>query len=322
MQDLVPNDWSDLVVKTTTLGQAAFKRPTLAIRNRIAQPAKRRLKEVFRRAMSDGKPPLHTIPWGKDHVLVATPFGTRLMVPVRDLTLAPELALSGTYDQPFIDFLARSLKPGMTFVDVGANVGLFTIVGASLVGSGGRVFSYECNPGLVNCIRMSIQMNWFNDRVVLIPKAAGRDSSPTTFWMSNQAAALGSTVPGNALVSIHDDTVETVVPTESLDQRLADVGFVDLLKIDVEGGEPAVLDGARQLFAAGKIGMLSLEFRDDALTDAAYADMAERLAALRRSGATFHVPGSRRAIPLDEVLVGCQFPQLICRFPNASIPPS
>ncbi len=318
--DLIPHDWSDLMVKTTSLGYAAIRRSSQTVRNRVAEPSQRAVKRVVRRFLRQLQPAVHAIPWGRDHVLVATPLGTRLLVPVQDISLAPELALTGVYDEPFIDFLARSLRPGMTFVDVGANVGLFTIVGAALVGAGGRVFAYECNPGLVDSLRKNVQMNWFNDRVELVPKAAGRDDSSTTFWMSDRLAGLGSTVPGNALDSNNDDVGETVVITESLDERLSDVPFVDLLKIDVEGGEPAVLDGARGLLTGGKIGIISLEFKSESLTDDAYTEMADHLAELEGWGATFHVPGDRRTIPLDEVLVACHYPQLICRFPNATIP--
>ena len=235
LHDLLPADGSDLVFKLTSLGRAARERSAMGIRNRIVHPSKRRLKQLLRRAISL-EPPVHGIPWGRDHVLVAAPLGTRLLVPVQDISIAPELALSGVYDQPFVDFLTRSLRPGMTFVDVGANVGLFTIVGASLVGPGGRVFAYECNPELLGCLRENIQMNWFNNRVVVIPKAAGSGGGPMKFWMSKRLAVLGSTVPGNPLHSNNADVMEVNVDGESLENRLSDVRYVDLLKIDVEGG--------------------------------------------------------------------------------------
>ena len=222
VNDVLPDDWSDFVIKTTSLGHAALTRSARLIKSRVAQPSKRRLKDYSFEEPCRTEAVVHGIPWGSDHVLVATPLGTRLLLPVQDISLAPELALTGVYDKSFIDFLARSLRPGMTFVDVGANVGLFTVVGAMLVGAGGRVFAYECNPRLVECLRRSIQMNWFNDRVVVVPKAAGRDSNPTKFWMSDRLAGLGSTVPGNPLHSNNTDVVELEVASESLDERLAD----------------------------------------------------------------------------------------------------
>ena len=237
VNDVLPDDWSDFVIKTTSLGHAALTRSAQLIKSRIGQPSKRRLKDLVRRAMPD-EAAVHGIPWGNDHVLVATPLGTRLLLPVQDISLAPELALTGAYDKSFIDFLTRSLRPGMTFVDVGANVGLFTVWVRCWSGRVGASSPTECNPRLVECLRRSLQMNWFNDRVVLVPKAAGRDNNPTKFWMSDRLAGLGSTVPGNPLDSNNTDVVELEVPSESLDERVADVAYVDLMKIDVEGGNP------------------------------------------------------------------------------------
>jgi FkbM family methyltransferase len=319
-RDLLPSDWSDFVIKARSFGHAGFRRPAQMMWHRMARPFKQRLKVIIERAVGGVAPPVHGIPWGRDHVLVATPLGTRLLVPNEDISIAPELALRGVYDQPFIDFLVRSLRPGMIFVDVGANVGLFTVVGAALVGSGGHVYAYECNPGLVEYLRQNVQMNWFNERVEIVPKAAGRDSTPIKFWMSPRLGMLGSTVPGNALQSDQADAVELEVPGESLDHRFMHGPYVDLMKVDVEGGEPAVLDGARALFDADKIGMLSLEFRSDALTNEARMEMARRLTEIQaRWAVTFHVPGEARAISLDEVLGRCEFSQLIVRFRHATI---
>ena len=69
--------------------------------------------------------------------------------------------------------------------------------------------------------------------------------------------------------------------------------------------------------------MISLEFRADALTEQAQTEMARHLHELNeRWGVTFHEPGRIGAVPLDEVLVINHFPQLLCRFPHATIQPS
>ena len=63
-------------------------------------------------------------------MLVRLNGGGRLLVSADDLSLMPELVAEGGYDAPFTAFLARTLGPDSVFVDVGANVGLFTIIGA------------------------------------------------------------------------------------------------------------------------------------------------------------------------------------------------
>ena len=93
------------------------------------------------------------------------------------LSIAPDLALNGTHDPTFVRLLERCLRRGMTFVDVGANVGLFTVLAAAQVGSDGRVFAYECNPELVPFLRRNIEMNNADDRVHVIARAAHRDEA-------------------------------------------------------------------------------------------------------------------------------------------------
>ena len=215
-----------------------------------------------RRLLPPTPPTLHGIPWGPGEVLVATTSGTRLLCPTEDLSLSPELALTGTYDPPFVDFLKRRLRPGMTFVDVGANVGLFTILAASRVGPAGRVFAYECNPELIGFLRRNIAMSWFDDRVRLIPKAAHRDDEERRFPVPRDQKMLGSLTRFDELGRPAEDLQEFQVSCERLDVGLADVPYIDLLKIDVEGGEAAVLDGASRLLDEGRVGVIAMEYRE------------------------------------------------------------
>jgi hypothetical protein len=76
---------------------------------------------------------------GNGTILVRGPLNTRLLCMGEDLSLTPDLVLDGTYEPDFIDFLRRHLRSGMTVVDIGANLGLHTIVAARL---GARVIAY------------------------------------------------------------------------------------------------------------------------------------------------------------------------------------
>ena len=248
--------------------------------------------------------------------------GCRLLVPVEDLSLAPELALTGTYDPAFIAFLSRSLQRGMTFVDVGANVGLFSIVAGTLVGPGGRVYAYECNPDLLKLLNDNVAMNWLSESVVIVDKAASHSSGVAEFWAPPRFKGLGSTLARSQHEAQSSDVQRLEVRTERLDARLADAHFIDLIKVDVEGAEADVLDGASALFESSRVGMLSIEFRQDTLTPASRVQMETRLTDLhKRLRATFHVPNSARPIPLDEVLMSCNYSQLLVRFPGSSIAP-
>jgi FkbM family methyltransferase len=290
-------------------------------RRHLATPGRRKLKELIKRAVVAAELP-RAVPWGPGEVLVQGPLGTFLLCPTDDLSIAPELALRGTYDDRFVRFLQRALRRGMTFVDVGANIGLFTIVAAKLVGPGGRVFSFECNPDLLPWLRRNVRMNWFEDRVEVIPKAAHRDATVHELIVPDDRTGLGSLVRFNDAALDPSAHRRYEVEGERLDIRLAEVDRIDLMKVDVEGGEAAVLDGAVGLLRGNRIGMLSVEFRDDALPGRGRSEMERWLKQLAgHYGGTFHVPDDPRPIPLDEVLTVAHYPQLLVRLPGSRIAP-
>ncbi len=287
---------------------------------RVLWPAKRFAKAAAHRVVPISEP-LRAVPWGAGEVLIATPLGTRLLCPTDDLSIGPGLALSGTFHQPFADLVQRwRLRPGMTFVDVGASFGFSTILGAARVGPGGKVFAYECNPELVEFARRNIEMNGFADRVRLVAKAAHRDDEERRLRVPDRMKGLGSLAHFDGVDA--ETFQEFEVPCERLDVGLRDVSFVDLLRIDVEGGEAAVLDGTSGLLDEGKIGVIAMELRDDERQEGVREEIEKALTSLVQDrGAALHVSGDPRGIPLDEVLTVFRYPQLLVRFPGATILP-
>ncbi|HTW97668.1 MAG TPA: FkbM family methyltransferase [Acidimicrobiales bacterium] len=303
------------------LASGEVERVKATLDRRIAPPIKRVIARYLDKAASTLQRPMQAVPFGEGRLLVRLPLGLRLLCSVHDLSLSPELALNGLYDAPFVELLRRALRPGMAFVDVGANIGLFSVLAAALVGAGGRVLSYECNPELVELLRQNISMNWLDRRVEIAERAAYSRSGIVRFFAPDEMKMLGSIrlpVEGR---TARAGSVSIEVPCERLDDGLAHYEFVDLVKIDVEGAEADVLDGMEKLLSEQRVGMISMEYRLDAVDDHQRARIERHLARFREVlGATFHVPGAQRTIPLDEVIASAHFAQLIVRFPSASIP--
>jgi FkbM family methyltransferase len=281
----------------------------------LAYPAYRAAREIVHRLV----PAAETLPslgWGPDEVLVATPFHTRLLCPTDDLSISPELALTGTHDQPSADLLRR-LGPGMTFVDVGANVGFLTILGAARVGPRGNVIAYECNPELVEFVRRNVAMNRVGDRVRLIAKAAHRDDEERRLRVPRHLKGLGTLMHSEDEV---DDDQEFPVPCERLDVGLAGLSYVDLLRIDVEGSEAAVLEGASGLLDSGKIGVIAMKYREGSFPRELQEEMEKQLTSLVQDrGASLYELAKARPVSLDEVLTVFDYPQLLIQLPGASI---
>jgi len=153
--------------------------------------------------------------------------------------------LNGDYEAHLIPIFRQFCRPGMTVIDVGANVGLYTLVASGLVGSSGRVVAVE--PSSENCrlILLSLDANQATN-VELLPVALDRDRG----W-SNLSGHFGSNggLVGGDPSSLASGWSE-IVPTFALDD-LVD-GRVDFLKIDVEGAEGRVVAGAQGILATSR----------------------------------------------------------------------
>lgn len=152
----------------------------------------------------------------------------------------------------------RTLLPeGGTFLDVGANIGYFTILASNCVGPSGKVFAIEPNPQTFTLLQGHLSANGLaNTHASMI--ALGDTTAPMRLYVPPASENRDYNVscmpePGwNALD----------VPCQRLDDYLRDrgIGAVDLMKIDVEGAEPFVFRGGSAALAAGAVRCLISEF--------------------------------------------------------------
>ncbi len=320
LSDLRPRTPSDTYAMALIVWWSLRERARNSVRYRVHAPAKRLVKSGIRRAASSLPRPLAGVPFGPDRVLVKGPLGVRLLCPAEDISIVPELVVDGTYEPDFVDFLASFLRPGMTFVDVGANLGLFTIIAARLVGSGGRVVGYECNPDLLVFLEQNAAMNWVQDRVTIVPRAAGRSRQVVSFHAPTEMKGGGSTVLALADRTARSAGRSVEVEVEDLDSSLSGLGFVDVMKIDVEGGEADVLAGMEKLIVDKRVGLIALEYMLDVIDDRHRTEMEERLRDFETlQGATFFQPGGRGRLSLSEVLTTAMYRNLLIRFPWSTI---
>lgn len=150
------------------------------------------------------------------------------------------------------------LRPGMTFLDVGANVGYFSLLAASLVGKTGRVYAVEPSPYAHRRLEDTVRANGLSQlRVCPIGLSAG--AGVLNLYLPPEADGFHSpTMSGD----FGGPVVE--VPVRRLDDSLDEWGVetVDLMKLDVEGHEPRVLEGASRVLSKGRIRAVVCEFND------------------------------------------------------------
>ena len=147
--------------------------------------------------------------------------------------------LSGRYEPEVVAVFRDELRPGMSVIDVGANIGVFTMLAATLVGGTGSVLAIEPNPRNARMAEASRRLNGF-EHVVVVQAAAGRTAGMLAI---NTSFSNGTT---SSLEADFSQSAETVA-CFAIDQLVASDRRVDLIKLDVEGAEYNALQGCETL---------------------------------------------------------------------------
>ena len=149
----------------------------------------------------------------------------------------------GDFDRKVSDAIDVAVEPGDSVLDIGANVGLTALRLASRVGSRGRVRAFEPNPTMLRYLRESIQRSKLQDIVEVLPYALGRVGGTATLRVPFGNAGMGSLA-----LDCEDVAEEHVVNVVRLDDvwKGQRPPRIDFIKIDVEGFESDVLEGARR----------------------------------------------------------------------------
>lgn len=174
--------------------------------------------------------------------------------------ISGNIAFTGFYEPELSRELARLASSGGVFVDVGANMGYFSLVWAANSAPNGRVVAFEASPRNVDLLRNNITVNGLGGRIRVIAKAAGRSDGSISF----DAGPENQTGWGGIATDLSQRTI--TVPIVRLDSELPDLD-IDVLKVDVEGADTWVLRGAEALLRKRKIRRIFFEQLDRRMRD-------------------------------------------------------
>jgi FkbM family methyltransferase len=150
-----------------------------------------------------------------------------------------------------IRWLREQAKPGRVFLDIGANVGIYSIFAAQHMGKDGQVYSVE--PHLQNAVALmdNVMANHLQDRVSVLSMALSRSRSVIDFryeeWDVGSAHSQLQT--GDPMTAVPNSAATELKATTSVDHLIEDksIQVPDFVKIDVDGIEMAILEGASAL---------------------------------------------------------------------------
>jgi FkbM family methyltransferase len=162
-------------------------------------------------------------------------------LPPEDREIAPKIYCHGRYDSKTCEKLRQQLSLGDTAVDIGANIGLMSLVMGGEVGISGRVVAFEPDEYNRGFLTTNLSLNGMN-HVEIRSEAIGG---------ANKAVKLRRHSKNLGAHSIVDQSVSRGNNVETIDVAMVKLDSVDvapnLLKIDTEGAEPDVLDGGMSM---------------------------------------------------------------------------
>jgi FkbM family methyltransferase len=169
-------------------------------------------------------------------------------------------AFFDSFERRELKYVSRSLHRGGTAIDVGANVGLLTLAMAKSVGTEGKVLSFEPIPNNFNALNRAVAEI---PQIEIQMKACGRNSGSTIRLSRVSSSGSDDAGTSGSYGITGDGTGELEVPLIALDDVIKsaslDRDVIQLLKIDVEGAEIDVLEGARTALNQGQFRTIILE---------------------------------------------------------------
>ncbi|MBC8324214.1 MAG: FkbM family methyltransferase [Verrucomicrobia subdivision 3 bacterium] len=188
----------------------------------------------------------------------------------------------GVYEKAETAFFQIACREGMTFLDVGANIGYYTALAARAVGPNGKIIALEPDPDSFKYLEQTIAAN-VAENVQAFPVAASDAPAKLPLYISADNRGDNRLyAPGESRPKIE---VEAVAPDALLAENKIDT--VDLIKIDVQGYEPKVIDGLRDTITRSPKLTLLTEFWPKGIRDAG-GDPTEFLNTLRDLNLTLH----------------------------------
>lgn len=184
--------------------------------------------------------------------------GHRLLVSPQDDRVGRTLYVLRQYEPIETELVRQTLRPGDTFVDVGAHVGYYALFAARQVGPTGRVHALEAHPDNHALLEQNIALNAYPN-IEAFHVAASDEAGVAELYVST-SGNLG----GHALVPSggkSEDSPRVEVRTVRLDDHFAEHGLrPDVMKLDVEGAEARVVRGMDETLATGRPHTLFFEF--------------------------------------------------------------
>ena len=205
----------------------------------------------------------------------------RMLLDLEDAGISRSLLLFGQRELDHKVMLEQALKPGMRIFDIGANIGYYVLMQLKLIGPEGRIVAVEPSPSNVALLQRNLALNGLEERVTVLEGAVSDATETRSFHLAHQSNLNTFHTDGSGAVHLSGETIE--VATTTVPALAEDYGPPDLIRMDVEGHEVAVMRGLLPAVQAGSMAPMII-FETHLSRYGAQNDMAGVLSSLFDAG--------------------------------------
>lgn len=159
------------------------------------------------------------------------------------------LSIYEKYEPRLLEVIEKEIKPGEIVVDLGANIGYYTLIFARLVGEKGKVYAFEPDPENFALLKKNVEINGYKN-VILVQKAISNQTGKTRLYLSDE------NVGDHQIFDSKYGRKSIEIETVTLDEYFKDEA-VDFVKIDIQGAEQAALEGATKFLQNKKLKIIT-----------------------------------------------------------------
>ncbi len=207
--------------------------------------------------------------------------GLKWLVDGADYVIASDLITYGVWEKEESALMTRTLRPSMTFVDIGANIGYHTLLAARTVGPSGRCYAFEPDPHNYDLLCRNISLNGFQN-ITPVQKIISDRNAVQKLFRSTRNYGGHSLAAENVNLGVADHVeIESVTLNDFFKSQGSP--RIDLIKMDTQGAEGLILAGAGQILSSNPSVILLMEFWPFGLSHLG-TDPRALLESLRRQG--------------------------------------
>jgi len=198
--------------------------------------------------------------------------GNKMYVNPNDRGIAPMLLMDGVIEQYETEVFKKMVKKDMVVVDIGANIGYYSLIAAKLVGRNGIVYAFEPEPTTYELLCRNIEINNYAN-IIPVNKAVSNKQGKIEFWVDKAGVAISSFAKDNVLAfskcpvdKLSQKPISLMVDEITMDEFFKRLLYkVDFIKIDTQGAEGLILQGAEEILKSNRVMKITMEFWPEGL---------------------------------------------------------